>query len=98
MKRREAIRRTTVLLGGTLSASAISAVMSGCKGAPIDTGWTPSHLTKDQINLVAEVAERILPTTDTPGARDAGVPRFIDIFLKDCASAEERSLFRCGLG
>lgn len=97
MDRREAIRRTTLLMGGALSASAVAAVMSGCKAAPVDPDWTPTYLSREHANTVAEIAERILPTTDTPGAIDAGVHRFIDIFLKDNASEEEQKQFAAGL-
>ena len=97
MDRREAIRRASLLLGGTLSASAVTAVMSGCQAAPVDPDWSPQYLTRDQANTVAEIVERIIPTTDTPGAQQAGVHRFIDVFLKDIASEEEQAMFGTGL-
>lgn len=97
MDRREAIRRTSWIMGGTLSASAIAAVMSGCKATPTDPGWTPVYLSRDDADTIAEVAERILPATDTPGAKDAGVHRFIDVFLRSNATEEERNLFQSGL-
>ncbi len=97
MTRREAIRRTSQLLGGAaLSATAVTAVMSGCQ-APTATGWTPAYLTQDQSNLVAEITERIIPKTDTPGAKDALVHRFIDVYLKDLALAEDQLKFIAGL-
>lgn len=96
MNRREAIRKSTLLLGGALSASTIAAVMSGCK-APMDPDWTPSTMTRDQAEIVAEVCERIIPATDTPGAKDALVHRYIDEFLTNIASPEEREVFTKGL-
>jgi len=45
--------------------------------------WTPTALTADQARLIDVVAELIIPATDTPGARDAGVPQFIDRAVGD---------------
>jgi gluconate 2-dehydrogenase gamma chain len=42
-------------------------------------------------------AERILPATDTPGALDAGVPRFIELMVDDWFTEAERSTFIEGL-
>jgi len=97
MDRREAIRRTSLIVGGALSASAIAAVMSGCKSAPVDPNWTAGYLDENQISTVAEVVERIIPTTDTPGAKEAGVHQFIDAFLQDNATKEEQSMLKAGL-
>ena len=44
-------------------------------------GWTPRLLTPAQGELLATLCEHILPRTDTPGARDAGVHEFIDLEL-----------------
>ena len=71
--RREALKRTAMLMGGALSSSAIAGVLQGCTAQP-ELNWQPKFLTEDQGRLVAEVAERIIPKTDTPGAKDAGVP------------------------
>ena len=46
---------------------------------------------------MATIAERILPATDTPGAREAGVHEFIDLLLTDWRSDEERDRFLAGL-
>ena len=59
--------------------------------------YQPRTLTRAQQTLVAAVAERIIPTTDTPGAKAAGVDRFIDVVLSDWATAEERAKFIEGI-
>ena len=54
-------------------------------------------LTPQQNETVATIAELILPKTDTPGAREAGVPAFIDVMLADWADDEQRQMFTTGL-
>jgi gluconate 2-dehydrogenase gamma chain len=96
--RREALRRTALLLGGALSAPAIAGVLAGCEARRGSGGaWTPRALTTDQGELVATIADHILPETDTPGARGAGVHRFIDTMLAEYYPTEERHRFLAGL-
>ncbi len=96
--RREALRRAALLLGGALSASTVAGVLAGCEARRTPNGaWAPRALSSDQLELVATIAEHILPETDTPGARTAGVHRFIDAMLADSYPNEERRRFLAGL-
>jgi hypothetical protein len=54
-------------------------------------------LDSDQAELLATIAEHILPETDTPGARAVGVHRFIDAMVAESYGAEERRQFLTGL-
>src|SRR2546427_12141116 len=97
--RRAALRRVTLFLGGALSASTVAGVLAGCEARRTPDGaWTPRALTSEQVELVAAVAEHILPETDTPGARAALVHRFIDAMLAESYPAEERQRVMTGLG
>ena len=55
-------------------------------------------LTTPQQALVDELAELIIPATDTPGARQARVVEFIDVILAEWATENDRTLFLNGLG
>ncbi len=60
-------------------------------------GQTPQILTRHQDETVTAIAERIIPETDTPGARAARVNEFIDIMLAEWVSDDDRDSFIRGL-
>lgn len=97
MDRREALQRAALVLGYAISAPVMVGVLNGCKATP-DAGFQPAFLDPAQAALISELAEIIIPKTDTPGAKDAGVPAFIDLMLKDCYPAEEQKRFLTELG
>ena len=94
--RREALRRTAMIMGAAVSATTIAAFLEGCKNVP-DLNYKPVFFTEDQARLISEVAEIILPKTDTPGAKDVGVPNFIDMLINDCYKLEDQKSFVDGL-
>jgi len=94
--RREALRKTALLMGAAVSASALTGILQGCKATP-ELTYKPVFFTEDQARIITEVAEIIIPKTDTPGAKDTGVPGFIDLMLKDCYKKEDQDRFIAGL-
>ena len=54
-------------------------------------------LDADQQKLVTNIAEMIIPETDTPGATSVKVPEFIDLILTEWAGDDERASFLAGL-
>jgi gluconate 2-dehydrogenase gamma chain len=96
MNRRELIQRVAYLMGGAISAPAILGVLNGCSAKP-SAAWRPVFLTPEQGEIVAEIAEIILPRTDTPGAKDVGVPAFIDTMLKDAYTTMDHARYIAGL-
>ena len=97
MDRRTALQRIAVLMGGTLSASTIAGVLGGCSTGEKGEVFTARTLTKGREELVATLAELIIPETDTPGARAARVHEFIDNMLTDWYDAAEVEQFLSGL-
>jgi Gluconate 2-dehydrogenase subunit 3 len=55
-------------------------------------------LNADQTQMIALVADTILPRSDTPGATDVGVPRWIDLVLAEYFSEARRAAFLADLG
>ena len=93
MDRREAVKRISALLGFAVSGPTMAGILSGCQATqgPFRT------LTQNQHDLLAIMSEHIIPTTDTPGAKEAGVADFIDAMLTDFYSEERRESFLQGL-
>lgn len=94
--RREALKKTALLMGAAVSVSSIAAILNGCKATP-ELTYKPEFFSEDQARLISEVAEILIPKTDTPGAKDVGVPGFIDKVLKECYKPEEQERFLKGL-
>lgn len=97
LSRREVVRRALILAGaGTTVSSA--ALLSGCDlTAPRSTLASASAFSPADIAWLDEVAETILPATDTPGAKAAEVGAFIAIMVTDTYSPDEQSQFRDGM-
>ena len=94
--RREAIKKATYFMGGTLSAPAILGVLNGCAPDP-KPGWMPTLFDNEQALTIQELAETILPATDTLGAKDLGVPKFIEEMVATVYKEEQRNKFMAGL-
>ncbi len=101
VQRRELLRRAAWLLGGTISAPAALAILQGCsaKESPGEpAGVALKMFTAAQLAVIAEIAEIMIPKTDTAGAKDAGVPMFIDATLAAVYTPKEQERFKKGLG
>ncbi len=96
MDRRQALQRAGLVLGYAISAPVIAGIMNGCKSTP-ELTYKPVFFTEEQAGLVSEVAAIIIPKTDTPGAKEVGVPAFIDQLIKQCYKKEDQDRFLAGL-
>ncbi len=96
INRREALRRGALLLGGALSSSAVAGVLGGCQ-AVATPDWEPAFLSVEQARMVDALVDRILPPTETPGARELGVGAFVDRMLDEYYLGEDQRRFVSGL-
>ncbi len=93
MNRREAVNRVALLLGGTIIGAEF--FLSGCK--PAKRTSATLDFTKDDIAYLDEIAETIIPTTDTPGAKAAQVGAFMTVMVKDCYDDKNQKIFLDGM-
>lgn len=88
MNRRELLKTSSLILGYAVTGGTAIAVMNGCR-ADTSPNWTPVNLGKEEYKLVSALAEFIIPSTDTPGAIEAGVDRFVDAVLESFDESEK---------
>lgn len=83
--------------------------MAGAVGGLISlpawaSGWTTETtrlsqhlLTQNQTDLLANMAETIIPATDTPGAKALNVHQFVQKMVTDCYEPKAQETLRNGL-
>ena len=78
MKRRKAIG--TILLAGT----ATTIGFSGYEWYSLTKTPDKNYIAQQKKPCLTDLAETIIPATDTPGAKEAGVVDFMIPFLTEC--------------
>src|SRR5216683_2764201 len=99
MNRREAIKQVTMMLGGvafTGSSGLLSAVERAHARAATSRAQVGTFSAQD-IALLDEVADTILPETKTPGAKAAHVGPFMALMVTDTYDDQQQGIFRDGI-
>jgi len=101
MNRREFMKCAALLVSGVgasqmvFSLSAEQRVYLAAAASYADRGI--QFFSHEQRQLVVSLSEVIIPATDTPGAKEAGVSRFIELMVADWFNPQERTIFMDGL-
>ncbi len=105
MNRRDALARVALLMGGAVIGG--DYFLTGCSPASSDkqAGDTKDKaaannfkpLNPEQTAYLNEVAETILPTTKTPGAKAANVGAFMGVMVRDCYTPADQQIFVDGM-
>lgn len=100
--RRTALGGVVAMFGAGLFAPlarAAAAAAQQAPGIPVISEGAPSSavFSPAQRQLVSLLSERVIPTTDTPGAIAAEVPQFIEKMLADWALPADRVPILAGL-
>ncbi len=94
MNRRDALERVALIMGGTIIGGA--AFLQGCSNGNTKA-MSGQLLTAAQIAFLDEIAETIIPTTDTPGAKAANVGKFMNTMVTDCYEEKDQKIFVDGI-
>ena len=95
MNRRLAVKNLTWLAG-------TAALLPGClsqteREQPASMPLKHVALNARDETLLTEVCETLLPRTDTPGAKDLHIPRYVLKMLDDCTPPQDQQTFVAGL-
>lgn len=93
MDRRDFVRQLSAGMGAALTPGVLGAILSGCQPNGESTGL----VRPDEQVILGSLTEAIIPRTDTPGAREAGVPEYIEMMLEHFMPADQVRTFRSQL-
>lgn len=99
MDRREAIKRVTALLGGAAFIGGTGLLEASERLQPRGrvTQQGVGNFTPQDVALLDEVADTILPETKTPGAKAAQTGAFMALMVTDTYTDENQAVFRKGM-
>ena len=96
VNRREVIRRVSALLGGVGLVGG-SSLLTACERVSVPVEGIPGKFTAEDIALLDEIAETILPATKTPGAKAARTGAFMALMVTDGYTVAQQRAFRDGM-
>ncbi|MEO7414955.1 MAG: gluconate 2-dehydrogenase subunit 3 family protein [Opitutaceae bacterium] len=93
MTRREAVIRMATLMGASvLGPRLFSANLDGTNPANAAPAFAPEELA-----LLDEIGDTIIPTTDIPGAKAVSIGAFMAMMVRDCYAPQNQAAFKDGL-
>tara|TARA_R110002020_G_scaffold83652_1_gene207862 strand:+ start:457 stop:1011 length:555 start_codon:yes stop_codon:yes gene_type:complete len=92
MNRRDALKSVMVMMGGTMIGA--TAIMTGCTPENQIEGL---DFDPDDIAFLDELGDTIIPETDTPGAKAAGIGAFMVMMVKDTYDGDSQKEFVDGV-
>ena len=94
MNRREALRGLSLSLGYAVSVPSVLSVLQACSVE--NESWTSVFLTENEKNMVTQLVDIILPSSDIPGGLEINLPQFVDMMCKDVMIKSDQDIFHQG--
>ena len=94
MDRRTIIKQISLMTGAAFIGGEIF-IQSGCTSK--NSNHNSVSLSTDQLTLMDDIGEAIIPATDTPGSKSIGIGSFMQKMVTDCYSLEQQKIFVGGL-
>jgi hypothetical protein len=96
MNRRQALKKSGLLVGIGLSTGAVASMMQSCSGQD-RVDWEPVFFSQEEASTVAAMVDVLLPQTETPGGLELKIDLFVDLMFKESLSPEDQKHVRDGL-
>lgn len=93
MERRELLKMVALATGSVVIGGEF--FLAGCKSN--DAGKTGMIFSESDIQFLDEVAEVIIPRTNSVGAKDAETGKFMSVMVNDCYEEADQKIFHEGL-
>ncbi len=93
MQRRELLQ----LIAATTGWAFIGGKAFAWGTPPAASNLVEAGFTAKDITFLDEIAETIIPKSDTPGAKDAKVGNCMAVMVTDCYSNQQRAVFESGM-
>lgn len=96
MNRRDALKNLGLSFGYVVATPTILNMLQSCTTS--DAKWRPLFFSDKQANVIENLVDHILPNTEgVPGALEVNVPQFIDLYISETATDEEKKIFKTGI-
>jgi hypothetical protein len=92
MERRELLKLIAAATGCAMVGS--TGLLAGCTREP---GYSAARFASDDVTLLTDITETIMPRTATPGATDAEVVPFMMKLVDNTYTDEQQAIFHNGL-
>ena len=90
--RRNAVKRLALVMGG-----AFVGAEKFLLGATLSPGESTVIFSREEVALLDEIGDTIIPATSTPGAKAVGIGAFMVMMVNDCYEAPDQVSFKEGL-
>jgi hypothetical protein len=98
ISRRQLLMGIMVSVGATATSSCVQRFEKTLANSPnLQQAGSPQFYTDNELALVSQLTDLIIPETDTLGALAAGVPQLLDQLYRQWGSVVSQSLHRQGL-
>src|SRR6266508_869548 len=99
MNRREAIKQVTAMLGGValIGGGGLVAAVERAHARAARSPTQVGTFTAQDVALLDDIADTILPETKTPGAKAAHVGAFMALMVTDTYEERNQTIFREGM-
>ena len=92
MTRREMVIRLAVAMGASAVGPRLLAAQFGMTASAGNTNFSA-----DELALLDEIGDTIIPATDVPGAKAVNIGAFIAMMVRDCYQPRDQATFKAGL-